>query len=93
MIRLTRRLTSVRRKEKETSGLTGRPATSSTGYPDQFKEQHLQYLGDLNARGVTLSFGSDCHDENYGIDLERAAALLERVGIRDETLWRLPPRA
>ena len=62
-------------------------------YPDRFKEQYLQYLGDLNARGVTLSFGSDCHDENYGIDLERAAALLERVGIRDENLWRLPPRA
>lgn len=62
------------------------------GYPDRFKEQYLDYLAGLKARGVTFSFGSDCHDADYAIDLEKAAALLDRIGVRDEDLWRLPPR-
>jgi histidinol phosphatase-like PHP family hydrolase len=63
------------------------------GYSDRFKEQYLDYLAGLKARGVALSFGSDCHDADYAIDLEKAALMLDSVGIRDEDLWRLPPRS
>ncbi len=62
----------------------------SVAYPGRFKEQYLEYLAGLKASGVTLSFGSDCHDADYAVDLEKAAAMLDRVGIRDEDLSRLP---
>ena len=61
-------------------------------YPDSFKRQYLNYLAGLKEQGVKLCTGSDCHDAHYTIDFERAAAMLDSVGIRDEELWRLPPR-
>lgn len=64
----------------------------TTAYPDRFKEQYVEYLAGLKERGVTFSFGSDCHDADYAIDLEKSAAVLARIGIRDEDLWRLPAR-
>jgi len=60
-------------------------------YPDAFKQHYLEYLAGLRARGVALAIGSDCHDAHYDIGFAQAAAMLERVGIRDEELWRLPP--
>jgi len=61
-------------------------------YPDRFKEQYLDYLAELKSRGVALCTGSDCHSEQYVIDFDSAAQMLERVGIGDEALWRLPAR-
>jgi len=61
-------------------------------YPERFKEQYLAYLAALKARGVLLGIGSDCHSPQYDVDLESAARLLERVGIGEEDLWRMPPR-
>ena len=63
------------------------------GYPDRFKEQYVEYIAGLYGKGVTLSLGSDCHDADYAIDFAKAAAMLERAGIRDDKLWRLPPRS
>jgi len=40
-----------------------------------------------------LAVGSDCHDARYAIDFERAAEMLDSVGIRDEDLWQRPPRS
>jgi histidinol phosphatase-like PHP family hydrolase len=57
-----------------------------------YKEQYLDYLSFLRNRGVMLSLGSDCHSSRYEINYSAAAALLEQVGIRDQELWRLPPK-
>lgn len=63
------------------------------GYPEHFKRAYLEYLGALRSRGVMLAVGSDCHDARYAIDFERAAEMLDSVGIRDEDLWQRPPRS
>jgi histidinol phosphatase-like PHP family hydrolase len=61
-------------------------------YPDTFKRQYLEYLAALRTHGVALAVGSDCHGKTYDIDFARAAEMLRSVGIRDDYLWRLPPR-
>ncbi|MEW6752700.1 MAG: hypothetical protein AB1505_17215 [Candidatus Latescibacterota bacterium] len=61
-------------------------------YPMRFKEQYAEYLAGLKAKGVRLAIGSDCHSAHYDIDLEISARMLERVGIGEADLWRLPPR-
>jgi histidinol phosphatase-like PHP family hydrolase len=61
-------------------------------YPERFKRQYAEYLAMLKEAGVSLSIGSDCHSAHYHCDLQRAAAMLEEVGIREHDLWRLPPR-
>jgi len=61
-------------------------------YPDRFKLQYVDYLADLRDRGAKLCTGSDCHSSHYEVDFAAAARMLERVGIRDDELWRLPPR-
>jgi histidinol phosphatase-like PHP family hydrolase len=62
-------------------------------YPTTFPAQYLEYVADLKARGVCLCLGSDCHSARYAIDFDTTARMLESVGLRDEDLWRLPPRA
>lgn len=61
-------------------------------YPQRFVGQYLEYLAGLKERGVRLCVGSDCHSAHYEIDFPAAAAMLDRVGITEEDLWRLPPR-
>lgn len=57
----------------------------SRQYPETFKDEYLGWFGDLQRAGVTLSWGSDCHDgrlisrfydftdtlAHYGIDPEK----------------------
>jgi len=62
-------------------------------YPERFKRQYLEYLAELKASGVTLCTGSDCHSRHYDIDFESAGRMLDSVGVRDEELWRPPPKA
>jgi histidinol phosphatase-like PHP family hydrolase len=64
----------------------------NAGYPDSFKGQYLDYLAGLKARGVSLSLGSDCHDENYAINFEKVARMLDSVGMTEKDFWVLPPR-
>ena len=61
-------------------------------YPDRFKLQYVEYLAELSAQGATLCTGSDCHSAHYEIDFAAAARMLDGAGIRDDELWRLPPR-
>jgi hypothetical protein len=71
-------------------------------YTDHFKRQYLEYLADLDRRGVKLSIGTDCHNDCYigicrwhprcEVSLAAAERMLESVGIRGDRLWRLPPR-
>ena len=61
-------------------------------YPETFTAQYLEYLAFMKGRGVRFSLASDCHSRCYAPDFEKAAGMLESVGIRDEDLWRLPPR-
>ena len=61
-------------------------------YPERFRLQYADYLAFLQASGVPLAIGSDCHDANYDCDFPAAADMLAAVGITDEGLWRLPPR-
>jgi histidinol phosphatase-like PHP family hydrolase len=58
-------------------------------YPEGFKRQYVEYVAWLQGEGVTLSIGSDCHDEQYHPDFERAAEILEAAGIEESRLWRL----
>ena len=60
-------------------------------YPDHFKRQYLDYLAGLDAEGVVLCTGSDCHSAHYEIDFDAASRMLEGVGLRDDDLWCLPP--
>lgn len=64
----------------------------NAGYPEAFRRRYVEYLADLRERGVRLCTGSDCHGDRYEVDFGTAAVMLDRVGIRDEDLWRLPPR-
>ena len=59
--------------------------------PD-YKRQYLEYLAFLQSERVQLFVGSDCHSATYDIDLERACAMLDSVGIAGP-FWELPPRA
>ena len=61
-------------------------------YPRSFAPRYMEYLAELQSRGVRLSIGSDCHAAHYGVDFERVGRMLESAGIRDD-LWCLPPRA
>jgi histidinol phosphatase-like PHP family hydrolase len=60
-------------------------------YPASFVHQYLDYLADLQSRGVKLSIGSDCHTAHYTIAFEKTGQMLERAGIKDD-FWVLPPR-
>ena len=60
-------------------------------YPQGFISQYLEYLAELQSRGVLLSIGSDCHSAHYDTDFERAGRMLESAGIAGE-FWRLEPR-
>lgn len=63
-------------------------------YTERFKKQYLEYLAYLASKGVPLSIGSDCHSPHYeSVDFEKAAAMLDSVGIGERNLWTLPPRA
>lgn len=61
-------------------------------YPQRFKRQYVEYLAELAGRGVKLCIGSDCHDQRYGVDFEKAAGMLDAVGICEGHLWLLQPR-
>jgi len=60
-------------------------------YPERFVNAYLDYLAELQAQGVCLSVGSDCHSAHYDVDFDRAAQMLERAGIIDN-FWCLEPR-
>ena len=62
-------------------------------YPESFAPQYLEYLTGLKERGVVFTVGSDCHAAQYRPDFGGPASMLESIGIRDDELWRLPPRA
>jgi hypothetical protein len=73
-------------------------------YPERFKLQYLEYLAELKSQKVKLCIGSDCHSAHYEVDFEAACLMLDRkakpsvsvansIGIKDEDLWRLPPRS
>jgi len=62
-------------------------------YPEDFKQQYLEYLAELKSRGCKLALGSDCHFPHYSqIDFTTAAKMLNSVGISDADLQKLPPR-
>jgi histidinol phosphatase-like PHP family hydrolase len=60
-------------------------------YPERFVRQYLEYLSELESKGVRLSIGSDCHSAHYEIDFDTVGQMLESVGIEND-LWCLPPR-
>lgn len=64
----------------------------SRAYPETFAGQYLEYLARLKQRGVVFSIGSDTHAVQYIPEFERAAEMLDSIGLRDEEMWRLPPR-
>ncbi|MCK5738145.1 hypothetical protein KAH55_03145, partial [bacterium] len=63
----------------------------SVRYTDKFKQQYIEYLADLQDRGVKLSVGGDAHKSLTAIDYEKVAEILTAVGIKDD-FWTLPPR-
>jgi len=60
-------------------------------YPEHFAPRYLEYLADLQTRGVRLTMGSDCHAAHYAVDFPKVADMLERAGIAD-AFWCPPPR-
>jgi histidinol phosphatase-like PHP family hydrolase len=60
-------------------------------YPEGFVSQYLEYLAELQSRGVLLSIGSDCHTAHYDIDFEKTSQMLESAGITDD-FWCIGPR-
>ncbi len=60
-------------------------------YPEGFASQYMEYLAELQSRGVRLSIGSDCHSAHYDIDFEKTGRMLESAGITDD-FWSLKPR-
>lgn len=62
-------------------------------YSDSFKRQYLEYIAELQSKGVTLNIGSDCHSAQYDTDLKRAEQMLGSVDIQARDLWRLPPHS
>lgn len=72
-------------------------------YPERFRRSYCDYLAQLKDAGVALSLGSDHHAQynpyeesvtrNGDAPFTEAIAMLQAVGIHDDDLWRLPPRA
>ena len=60
-------------------------------YPQGFVIQYMEYLSELQSRGVRLGIGSDCHTAHYAIDFEKTGRMLEGAGITDH-FWCLAPR-
>lgn len=61
-------------------------------YPERFAKQYLDYLVELEAGGVRLCIGSDCHSAHYDkVDFEKAGEMLNNAGITAKNLWRLAP--
>jgi len=60
-------------------------------YPARFVRHYLEYLAELESKGVCLSIGSDCHSAHYDIDFDTVSQMLESVGIEND-FWCLPPR-
>ena len=61
-------------------------------YPERWRGQYVDYLAGLKSRGAALCTSSDLHGEHYTTDFAAGARMIERVGILDADLWRLPPR-
>lgn len=70
-------------------------------YPETFTREYADFISYMHERGVKFSVGTDSHGEVYRgkgyegshLDLDRAAVILEEIGIATEDLWSLPPRA
>ena len=49
---------------------------------DKFRHEYLEYAAGLQAMGIALAIGSDCHNRHYTeIDFELSAKMLEAAGI------------
>jgi histidinol phosphatase-like PHP family hydrolase len=60
-------------------------------FTDTFKRDYGDFLADLKSRGATFSIGSDCHEEQYEVNFEKAEAYLDDIGITEEDLWCYKP--
>ena len=47
---------------------------------EKFKQEYLEYLVMLREYGVKFSIGSDCHDEFYIVNFQKASDILETSG-------------
>ncbi len=52
----------------------------SKNYSQKFISQYIDFLLDMKDLGVSFSIGSDCHNEFYNLDLQRASDMLEKAG-------------
>lgn len=52
----------------------------SARYSESFKKEYLEYLVFLKELGADFSIGSDCHNESYDIDFNKASQMLESAG-------------
>lgn len=65
----------------------------NAAYPDDFGARYVnEYLAYMAGQGVTFSIGSDCHAAQYDIAFDTVESMLDGIGLRDEHMWRLPPK-
>jgi histidinol phosphatase-like PHP family hydrolase len=59
----------------------------SRNYSIRFKEMYIEYLSMMKDLGVRFSVGSDCHNEFYDLDMQKASGMLEKAGFKDNDFY------
>jgi len=54
---------------------------------EKFKQEYLEYLVMLKEFGVKFSIGSDCHNEFYNIDFQKASDMLESADFTNDNFY------
>ncbi|MBN2557143.1 MAG: PHP domain-containing protein [Clostridia bacterium] len=61
-------------------------------YSDKFKREYMEYLVFLKEAGVRFSIGSDCHNEFYNLDMQKASDMLGSAGFEESDFHSPVPR-
>lgn len=57
-------------------------------YSASYVEEYVEYLAVLESEGATFAAGSDAHDINSLQKIESAWAVMERLGLSEDRIWR-----
>ena len=57
-------------------------------FNESYVQEYVEYLAILESEGVTFAAGSDAHDINSLRKIESAWAVMEKLGLSEDRVWR-----